>query len=68
MIEIDLNSTPKGKSKFVLNGSIEVKGEVSILAKEMYAIIKDFEENATEAWFIALDKRMNEAAERLEEV
>lgn len=67
MIKIDLDTTPKGKNGRLLNGSIEVVGEIEDIANEIYAILKDLEENVPEALFIALDKRMGEVADQLKE-
>ncbi len=60
MIKIDLDTEVKSETKHVLHGCIELKGDIDIVSMEMYAIVKDFEENAPDAWFMAMDKRFNE--------
>ena len=60
MIKIDLDATAKGKNCYVVSGSVEVRGDIKEVATEMIAVIRDFEEHAPEAWFIAIK---NEAEE-----
>jgi hypothetical protein len=68
MIKIDLDSTPKGGTKYLLAGSVEVRGEICCLAHEIYSVLKEFEKSAPESLEIAMSRLVYEMPDELEEV
>lgn len=68
MIKIDLNTKKKGLTKCVISGSVEVSGDTNIVAHEIYAIIKDLEENTPEALEIAIELLIDSHGENIDDV
>lgn len=68
MIKIDLDSTPKGGTKYLLEGSIEVHGEICCLAHEIHSVLREFEKSAPEALEMAMGRLLCEMDDELEEV
>lgn len=67
MIKINLDTKPKGRTKNVIIGSVEVNGNTDIVAHEIYAIIKDLEENCPEALEIAMERLIDSIGDESEE-
>lgn len=60
MIKIELNEKVLRNGKTSITVTVEVKGDNEVVRHEIYAILKEFQENSTEPFIDALDLVMQE--------